>query len=147
MSRRIQALVALYFEGIPFSNQTMAAQQEIEAAMQREFAQLEPALGEDAAFERLVGQYPRLADMARAAGYSTEQADLWRREGPVADLRQVKKQLARQRRRIYGVALLGALSAVQLLWLGYNLWEASGYALFNALYLRSEEHTSELQSH
>ncbi len=135
MSRRIQALVALYFEGIPFSNQTMAAQQEIEAAMQREFAQLEPALGEDAAFERLVGQYPRLADMARAAGYSTEQADLWRREGPVADLRQVKKQLARQRRRIYGVALLGALSAVQLLWLGYNLWEASGYALFNALYL------------
>lgn len=126
MSRRIAELVGLYFEGVPFSAGTAAARREIEAALQGEFARLAPELGEDAAFESLVCRYPRLADMAQAAGYAPEEAENWRRTDQAKSLPFIKKQLGRQRRRIYALCLLAVFAFAEALWLVYDLLEAPG---------------------
>lgn len=135
MSQRIEQLVSLYFQGIPFSVQTLEAQQAIQGALEQQLNQLTPELGQEAAFEAVVQRYPRLADMAALAGYSSEEAESWRRTDQAKGLSLVKKQLAWQRRRIYVASLLWLFAAVQLLYLLYNLWNAPKYVLFNALYL------------
>lgn len=135
MSRRIAELVGLYFEGVPFSAGTAAARREIEAALQGEFARLAPELGEDAAFESLVCRYSRLADMAQAAGYAPEEAENWRRTDQAKSLPLTKKQLGRQRRRIYALCLLAVFAFAEALWLVYDLLEAPAYALPVAAFL------------
>lgn len=132
---RIRRLTALYFEGIPFSAGTAEARRKIEAALQGEFARLAPELGADTAFESLVCRYPRLADMAQAAGYAPEEAENWRRTDQAKSLPFIKKQLGRQRRRIYALSLLFVFAFAEALWLVYDLLEAPAYALPVAAFL------------
>lgn len=51
---RIRRLVSLYFEGVPFSAQTMEAQRAIQAALEGELDRLPPELGQETAFETVV---------------------------------------------------------------------------------------------
>ncbi len=132
---RIRRLVSLYFEGVPFSAQTMEAQRAIQAALEGELDRLPPELSQETAFETVVQRYPRLSDMAALAGYDPKEAESWRQTDQAKSLPLVKKQLTRQRRRIYAVSLLWTLAFEELLWLVYDLLLAPAYALPVAAFL------------
>ena len=73
--------------------------------------------------------------MAALAGYDPKEAESWRQTDQAKSLPLVKKQLTRQRRRIYAVSLLWTLAFEELLWLVYDLLLAPAYALPVATFL------------
>ena len=73
--------------------------------------------------------------MAALAGYDPKEAESWRQTDQAKSLPLVKKQLTRQRRRIYAVSLLWTLAFEELLWLVYDLLLAPAYALPVAAFL------------
>lgn len=122
MDKRIQDFTVIIFRGIPYSEEFARAREEIISALSREYEKLAEEKSADEAMEELIGTYSRLSDLAILAGYPAEAAKEWRSAGDAALLRQVKKELGRQRRKIYLLSLL---------------WLAAGFYLVEIPLIRS----------
>lgn len=119
-NRKIKAVVDMLFDDIPYSEEVSEAQSKIETALNTEFDKIKADMHEDEALEELLGKYGKLSQMAELAGYPAESANKWRKEGEAVDIRPLKKELLRQRIRVYITALFGAFALLQVFWLVYN---------------------------
>ena len=151
MTERIKNFVQMYFENIPYSEETQQAQKKIEIALNREFERMREegkpdklpgkrtseADTEEAekCLEELFSRYTRLSDMAVLAGYRAEDAGRWRQTGGVRDIKTLQKELAGQRRRIYAISLFSVMSFAELIWLIYDLAAGVPYVGFVLLYI------------
>lgn len=139
MTERIKNFVQIYFENIPYSEETLQGRRKIEAALENEFRRLqkerEPEKLPEGCLEELFGRYSRLADMAVLAGYRAEDAERWRQAGEVKDIKILKKELAGQRWKVYGISLLGVMIFDELLWLVYDLAAAVKYVIPVLIYI------------
>ncbi len=79
------------------------------------------AMSGDEAIEVLLKRYGSLGAIAELAGFPAERAKVWRSGGNAKGLRVVRKEVVRQRWRVYALAFLFALAGVHLfvalLWL------------------------------
>jgi len=119
-NRKIKAVVDMMFDDIPYSEEVTQAQDKITQALNTEFDRIKADRHEDEALEELLGRYGRLSQMAELAGYSADSADKWRKEGEAVDLRPLRKELLKQRLRVYITSLFGAFALLQVFWLVYN---------------------------
>lgn len=134
MEKWIKKFVAMYFDDIPYSEEISKAQKNIENALHSEFDKLSEDSSKGDAMEEIVSKYGRLSDMAELAGYSAESAQKWRLNCNVIDLKPLKKEMSKQRRRINLISLLTVGGFVQLLWIFYQIFGKPLWAFFNLLY-------------
>ncbi len=133
--RRVEDLVDLYLEGVPYSEETAQARREIErAARARYQAALAEGRSESQAFEALVTACPRLSDLAALGGYPPEAVERWRAEGETMTLWDVKRAFQRQRVLSWGIAALVTEVVMQLFWLLYNLFVAPLHAIASGVF-------------
>lgn len=135
MEKRIERLVELLFDDIPYSEEVSQAQDKIRASLNTEFEKLSATMSKDTAFEELLKQYGRLSDMAVLAGYTAETAEKWRECGEAKQLKPLKKELGKLRRRIYGISILTVGAFAELLWLIYYLAVSPSKAIFIVLFI------------
>ncbi|MCI8549944.1 MAG: hypothetical protein HFI68_05015 [Lachnospiraceae bacterium] len=135
MNRRLRNLVELYFEDIPYSLEIIKAREDIAAALEREYRKLEKEKPGQPAFEEIAGRYGKLSDMARLAGYTKEDAARWRTGESAKDFSTVRKEMKKQRRRIYGIAFLSVAVLAEFFWLVYDLFTAPLQAFFVLIYM------------
>ena len=105
MEKWIKNFVDMYFDDIPYSEEISKAQEKIEDALHSEFDKLSENRSKDDAMEEIVSKYGRLTDMAELAGYSAESVEKWRLDEETVDLKPLKKEMRKQRRRIYLISL------------------------------------------
>ena len=134
-NRKIKTIVDMMFDDIPYSEGVEEAQAKIEAALNAEFDKLSDGRHEDEALEELLGSCGRLSQMAQLAGYPADSAAQWRSEGEAVDIRPLKKELWKQRRRVYISAAFCVFALVQVMWLIYNLFVSPLYAVWSAVYV------------
>lgn len=120
METRIKKLVDLYFAHIPYSEEVNQARAKIENVLKDEVEKMDAP--EDEAFEIIVDRYSRLSHMAGLAGFSPETVERWRSDGGVTGLKQLKKELRPQLRRIYFISAFTVGAVSSLLWTVYNLF-------------------------
>lgn len=118
MSTRIDNLVDLYFDEIPYSEQVSAARRNIKSALSSEYDNLEC---EGDKFDELVARYGKLSDMAALAGYGEDDIKKWRESGDAKSRKELGKELKRQRWKIYFIALFGVCILYELFWFVYNI--------------------------
>lgn len=106
MSNRINNLVELFFEDIPYSEEVVKAQEDIRAALDLEYRKFCEESSENTAFEMILEKYGKLSDMAILAGYSDEDARNWCRSKETKGLAHIKKEITRQKRKIYLLSIL-----------------------------------------
>ncbi len=151
MTERIKNFVQMYFENIPYSEETQQAQKKIEIALNCEFERMREEDKSDKlpgkrtsvadteesekCLEVLFSRYTRLSDMAVLAGYRAEDAGRWRQTGGVRDIKTLQKELAGQRRRIYAISLLSVMIFAELIWLIYDLAAGVPYVGLVLLYI------------
>lgn len=122
MKASIKQLVDMYFDHIPYSEEVNQARARIEDALNDEYEKLLKGVTEDEAFETLAGRYGRLSHMAELAGFSPDSVERWRSEGDVTGLKELKKEMRRQMRRVYLISALAVGAVASLLWTVYNLF-------------------------
>lgn len=143
MTERIKNFVQIYFENIPYSEETALAKDRIEAVMNCEFERMiaEKSDGthseglREEVLEKLFGKYSRLTDMAVLAGDQAKDAARWRSDGGVKDIKTLKKEFIKQRWRIYVISLLGVMIFTELCWLVYDIVAAVQYVIPVLIYL------------
>ncbi len=113
MEERINKFVDMFFETTPYSENIFNAQNKIKAKLNEEYQKLLAYKSKDEAFEEIVYLYGGISSMAVLAGYSEEEIERWRSaEDEVKTMKQLKKELNGQRRRIYLVSLLAVFSGI-----------------------------------
>ena len=110
----------MMFDDIPYSEEVVEAQEKIKAALNEEFDKIKAGKLEDEALEELLGRYGRLSQMAELAGYPAESAEKWRGDTEAVDLRPLKKELFRQRIRVYMTSAFCVFALLQIFWIAYN---------------------------
>ncbi len=121
MNEGIKNLTEVYFREIPFSDKTIKARNDIEAALDKEYESIKAVSGEKTAIDELVMRYPRLIDMARLAGYTAKDCEIWRQNGHAKNVQALKKELRSQRRKVYFSAFAIAFSTLEIMWFIYNI--------------------------
>lgn len=135
MDKRIKDLVGIYFETLPYSEESAEARVRVENALNREYERFSKKMSSDKAFETIVGSYGKLSDMAVLAGYSAKDADKWMSFGGSKDIISLKKEIKKQRRRIYCISFLTTAAFVELLWFVYDLFFAPKSAVWVLVYI------------
>ena len=120
-NRKIKAVVDMMFDDIPYSEEVTQAQEKIETALNTEFDRIKADRHEDEALEELLGKYGRLSQMAELAGYPAGSAEKWRGDTEAVDLRPLKKEIWKQRLRIYFTSAFAVFALLQVFWLIYNI--------------------------
>lgn len=120
-NRKIKAVVDMMFDDIPYSEEVTQAQDKIETALNSEFDRIKADRHEDEALEELLGRYGRLSQMAELAGYPADSAEKWRGETQAVDIRPLKKEIWKQRWRIYLTSAFAVFALLQVFWLIYNI--------------------------
>lgn len=115
MEKRIKYFIDMYFEDIPYSDEVYQAQKKIEKIVNTEYEKLSLETSKDTALEIIVKKYSKLSDMAVLAGYSSEDVEKWRNAGEVKVYKTLKKEILRQRHRIYLISFLWLCTAVYLI--------------------------------
>ena len=115
MNTRIQGLVDLFFNDLPYSEEMQAAKTKILAALEKEFKRLSEEKTEEDAFETLLAEYGTLTKMAALAGYTEKDAQKWRLPGEVKHKKRIKKEITHQKRKIYLLSLLWISTGVYFL--------------------------------
>ena len=131
LNRKIKAIVGILFDDIPYSEEVNEAQSKIETALNTEFDKMKSDRHEDEALEELLGRYSRLSQMAELAGYPAESADKWRNDGEAVDIRPLKKEILKQRIRVYITALFAVFALLQIFWFGARIFVNPGSAVTN----------------
>ena len=91
MEPRIQTLIDMLFEDIPYSEETFLAQEKIKVKLNQEYNKLLETNTEGSAFEQLLNRYRRLTSVAALAGYTEERVKKWRSQTDVKKLIPKKK--------------------------------------------------------
>ena len=112
MTERIRKFVGLFFDELPFSEETAEARGKIEKVLE------ETASG--AAPDELVTEYGSYEKLAALAGYTEADAKAWHSTEMLRDGIDVKKELRRQRWLAYLIAGLFAGLPSEILWTIYN---------------------------
>lgn len=120
-NRKIKTVVDMMFDDIPYSEEISKAQDKIEHALNAEFDKLKGDRHEDEALEELLGKYGRLSQMAELAGYPADSAEKWRGDSEAVDIRPLKKEIWRQRVRVYITAAFCVFALLQVFWIIYNI--------------------------
>lgn len=134
MESQIKKFVEIYFENIPYSSENAAVWEKIEKSLIREYKKLSENMSENEAFEALLGKYGRFSDMAKLAGCSAEEIQKFQSGNNIIHLKQLKKEIAKQRRRIYGFAIFSVFGFVQMLWFILTLFVHPTSAIWNVIY-------------
>lgn len=132
-NRKIKAVVDMMFDDIPYSEETLQAQDKIKAALGAEFDKIKEGRHEDEALEELLGRYGRLSQMAELAGYPVDSAEKWRGDTEAVDIVPLKKEIRRQRRRIYITSAFCVFAVQNLFWVIYNITAKPSAAPWNFL--------------
>ncbi|MBO4524216.1 MAG: hypothetical protein J5723_05980, partial [Ruminococcus sp.] len=130
-NRKIKTVVDMLFDGIPYSEEVNKAQLKIEESLNAEYNKIKADRHEDEALEDLLSKYGRLSKMAELAGYPSESADKWRKKGEAVDIRPLKKEILKQRIRVYITALFVVFSLLQLFWFIGRVFVSPASALTN----------------
>ena len=120
-NRKIKAVVDMMFDDIPYSEEVTQAQDKITQALNTEFDRIKADRHEDEALEELLSRYGRLSQMAELAGYPADSAEKWRGETQAVDIRPLKKEIWKQRLRIYFTSAFAVFALLQVFWLIYNI--------------------------
>ena len=126
MNHRIRQWVALFFDGLPYSEEAAQARMKIESALEEK--------APDAAPEELAARYGTYEKLAETAGYSPEEARAWRSTEELRDCDAVKKELRRQRWRVYLIAALLAGMPSQLFWTTFNALNGKREFVYTLVY-------------
>ncbi len=118
---KIKAVIDLMFDDIPYSEEVVEAQKKIETALNAEFDNIKEGKHEDEALEDLLGKYGRLSQMAELAGYPADIAEKWRGDTEAVDIRPLRKEIHRQRIRVYLTTVFMVFALLQVFWLIYNI--------------------------
>ena len=132
-NRKIKAVVDMIFDDIPYSEEVFEAQSKIETALNTEFDKIKEGKHEDEALEELLGEYGRLSKMAELAGYPADCADKWRKEGEAVDIRPLKKEILRQRIRVYLASLFAVFALLQIFWFAFRIFISPSSAVTNLI--------------
>ena len=130
-NRKIKTVVDMLFDGIPYSEEVNKAQLKIEESLNAEYDKIKADRHEDEVLEDLLSKYGRLSKMAELAGYPSESADKWRKEGEAVDVRPLKKEILKQRIRVYITALFAVFALLQLFWFIGRVFVSPASALTN----------------
>lgn len=106
VEHRIETIVQLYFEDIPYCEEVRQAQSKIKAIMVSEYRKLAKETNQQTAFETIVEKYAKLSDMAVLAGYTEQEVVNWRLPGKAKELKPLKKEITCQKRMIYLISAL-----------------------------------------
>ncbi len=117
---KIKTFVNMMFDDIPYSEEINEAQLKVEDALNEEFEKIRDGRHEDEILEELFGKYGKLSQMLELAGYPSNKAKRWREFREAVDIRSVKKEITKQRIRVYIIALFATSAITQLFWLIYN---------------------------
>ncbi len=120
MEPRIQTLTDMLFEDVPYSEETFLAQEKIKVKLNQEYNKLLETNTEGSAFEQLLNRYRSLSSVAVLAGYTEERVKKWRSQTDVKKLIPLKKELSRQKRRIFFFSFFASLS---LSYLFMSIWQ------------------------
>ena len=120
-NRKIKAVVDMMFDDISYSDEVNEAQPKIEAVLNTEFDKIKADKHEDEALEELLGRYGKLSQMAELAGYPADSADKWRKEGEALAFQPVRKEILKQRIRVYLFSMFSAFALLQLFWLIHDI--------------------------
>jgi len=71
--------------------------------------------------DKLLSKYGTLSQMAELAGYPADSAEKWRGDTEAVDLRPLKKEIRKQRLRIYLTSAFAVFALLQVFWLIYNI--------------------------
>lgn len=132
-NRKIKAIIDMMFDDIPYSEEVVQAQEKIEDALNTEFDKIKANRHEDEALEELLGKYGKLSQMAELAGFSADDAKKWRGETQAVDYRILKKEIWKQRLRIYLTSAFSVFAMLQIFWLIYNIVSAPSAILGNII--------------
>ena len=120
MSKRSDKLVDLFFEEVPYSEETMTAKARVVSRLSE--------MSEKLPFSSIAENYHSLEKLAVLAGYSPEDARRWANSAGVLDSKGATGRFRACRWIAYFVALLFSLTFTILLWTIY-------YAItFDSLY-------------
>ncbi|MBP5579227.1 MAG: hypothetical protein J6X56_07115 [Ruminococcus sp.] len=106
--------------------------------MNTEFDKIKAGKHEDEALEELLGQYGRLAQMAELAGYPPNSADKWRKDGEAVDIRPLKKEMWKQRIRVYLTSAFAVFALIQVFWIVYNITAKPAAVIGNIIVLAAD---------
>ena len=112
MNHRIKQWVALFFDGLPYSEDTVKARDAIETALENQAA--------DASSEELAARYGSYKALAALGGYTEEDVRAWRSDETAEDEKTTRSVFRAQRRRVYGFAVLCAFLFSEVLWTIFN---------------------------
>ena len=137
-NRKIKTYVDMMFDDIPYSEEVSSAQSKIETALNQEYEQIKSDRHTDEALEDLIVQHGRLSQMAELAGFPSDSAEKWRNEGEAVNIRALKKQVWKQRIRVYFISLFAAFALLQVFWLVYNLIGNPSSAVGNIIVIAAD---------
>ena len=126
MRRMIRDFVGLFFDGLPYSEDSERARTDIEDALAAKKSDWTP--------EELASEYGSLEKLAALAGVSRERAASWRSEEAVIPERELRQKLRRQRWRVYLASALFAAALSTLVWTVYNAIAGNSEFFFTLLY-------------
>ncbi len=134
MESQIKKFIEIYFESTPYSAENAVIWEKIEKSLIEEYKKLSENMPENEAFETLLGKYGRFSDMAKLAGCSAEEIKKFHSDKKIVHLKKLKKEISKQRRRIYGSALFFIFGFVEILWFILNLFVHPTTAIWNIFY-------------
>ncbi len=120
MNNKINDLVCIIFDDIPYSPEISLAQEKITAALNMEYEKLCTEKSGGEALDELLLKYGTLTKMAELAGYTPKETQNWRSMGDAAELKPVKKIIRKQRRRAYLASLFAMFSLAEFFWVIYH---------------------------
>ena len=118
----IEQWIVLFFDRLPYSEETAEARGKIEQALQN--------TAPDAAPDELAAKYGSYEKLAAIGGYTPEDAADWRSTEALRDRVAIKKELRQQHWRVCLIALLSAFILVELLWTIYNAFSRNSEFFF-----------------
>ena len=112
MTERIRKFIELFFDGLPYSEETAEARVKIENALEEKAPHAAP--------DELAAEYGSYEKLAALAGYSAEESRAWRSTEELRSPAEIKKELRLQRWLVDLISALLAGLPSQLIWTVYN---------------------------
>ena len=112
MNHRIRQWMSLFFDDLPYSEETARARARIEAALNEQAADAQP--------DELAARCGSYEALAALGGCTAEDARAWRGTEALRDGAAVKRELRAQRWRVYLIAACLAGLPSELFWTTYN---------------------------
>ena len=111
MSKQSDKLVELFFDDVPYSEETMRAKVRVRSRLAE--------MAEKLPFPSVAETYSSLEKLAVLAGFTPEDAWRWANAKDVADIKKTGRRFRTCRWLAYSIATLGALTFTLLLWSVY----------------------------